>query len=150
VTQFLELRFQIAFLYVVRFPCFDACHRLHHGETQASRKEIPLSPHKPVIGAFLDLPLGPGFAAVRDLIDKDSIEKSILQLRQTFYFAALKVITKSDWSRYIHFAFQQFANPLDYLKCVDQETEAEAEIRIFRYFCLHEEADAVVNFTTRA
>jgi hypothetical protein len=72
-----------------------------------------LSPLKPVIGAFLDLPLGPGFAAFPDLIDKDSVEKSILQLRQTFYFAALKVVTKSDWNRYIHFGFQQFANPLD-------------------------------------
>jgi len=103
------------------------------------------SPLKPVIGAFLDLPLGPGFAAFPDLIDKDSVEKSILQLRQTFYFEALKVVTKSDWNRYIHFGFQQFANPLDYLKCVDQETEAEADIRIFRYFCLHEEADASIN-----
>jgi hypothetical protein len=63
------------------------------------------SPLKPVIGAFLDLPLGPGFAAFPDLIDKDSVEKSILQLRQTFYFEALKVVTKSDWNRYIHFGF---------------------------------------------
>jgi hypothetical protein len=86
---------------------------------------------KPVIGAFLDLPLGPGYATFPDLIDKDTVEKSILQLRQTFYFEALKVVTKSDWDRYIHFGFQQFANPLDYLKCVDQETEEEAEIRIF-------------------
>jgi hypothetical protein len=92
----------------------------------------PPSPLKPVIGAFLDLPLGPSFAAFSDLLDKDSVEKSILQLRQTFYFVALKVITKSDWNRYIHFGFQQFANPLDYLKCVDQETEAEADICILR------------------
>jgi hypothetical protein len=33
----------------------------------------------------------------------------------------------------------------EYLKCVDQETEEEADIRIFRYFCLHEEAYAVIN-----
>ena len=65
------------------------------------------SPLKPVIGAFLDLPLGPGFAAFPDLINKDSVEKSILQLRQTFYFEALKVVTKSDWNCYIHFGFQQ-------------------------------------------
>ena len=81
-TQFLKLRFQIAFLYVVRFPCFDACHRLHHGESQASMGEISLSYSSlAVIGAFLDLPLGPGFASFPDLIDKDTVlEKSILQL----------------------------------------------------------------------
>jgi hypothetical protein len=67
------------------------------------------SPLKPVIGAFLDLSLGPGFAAFPDLIDKDTVEKSILQLRQTFYFEALKVVTKANWNRYIHFGFQQFA-----------------------------------------
>jgi hypothetical protein len=38
-------------------------------------------PLKSAIGAFLDLPLGPGFVAFPDLIDKDSVEKSILQLR---------------------------------------------------------------------
>jgi hypothetical protein len=105
----------------------------------------PPYPLNPVIGAFLDLPLGPDFAAFSDLLDKYSVEKSILQLRQTFYFEALKVVTKSEWNRYIHFGFQQFANPLDYLKCADQETEEESDIRIFRYFCLHDEADAVVN-----
>jgi len=50
----------------------------------------------PAIEAFLDLPLGPGFAALPDLIDADSVEKSTLQLRQTFYFEAFNVITKAD------------------------------------------------------
>ena len=85
---------------------------------------------QPAIGAFLALPLGKGFAALPDLIDADSVEKSTLQLRQTFYFEALNVITKADWNLYIHFGFQQFANPLEYLKCVEHEMEAEYEIRI--------------------
>jgi len=38
-------------------------------------------PLKPAIGAFKALPLGKGFAALPDLIDVDSIEKSTLQLR---------------------------------------------------------------------
>ena len=97
------------------------------------------------IEAFLDLPLGPGFAAVPALFDAESVEKSTLQLRQTFYFDALNVMTKADWNLYIHFGFQQFANPLDYLKCVNLETEEEAEIRVYRYFRLHQEADEVVN-----
>ena len=41
-TQFLELRFRIAFLYVVRFPCFDESRQRHHGETQASREATSL------------------------------------------------------------------------------------------------------------
>ena len=90
-------------------------------------------PLKSTIGAFLDLPLGPGFAAFPDLIDKDFVEKSILQLRQTFYFEALNVITQEDWNLYIHFGFQQFANLLDYLKCVDHETEEEADTDTFVY-----------------
>ena len=104
-----------------------------------------LYPLKPAIGAFLDLPLGPGFAAFPDRIDKDFIEKSILQLRQTFYFEALNIITKEEWNLHIQFGFQQFTNPLEYLKCVDLETEEEADIRIFQYFRLHQEADEVMN-----
>jgi hypothetical protein len=42
MTQFLELRFRIAFLYVVRFPCFDESRQRHHGETQASREATSL------------------------------------------------------------------------------------------------------------
>ena len=87
----------------------------------------------PSIGAFLDLPLGPGYAAVPDLFDAESVEKSTLQRRQTFYFDGLNVITKDDWNLYIHFGIQQFANPLEYLKCVNQETEEEGEIRVYRY-----------------
>jgi hypothetical protein len=33
--QFLELRLRIAFLYVVRFPCFDERRQRHHGEIHA-------------------------------------------------------------------------------------------------------------------
>ena len=100
----------------------------------------------PAIEAFLELPLGPGFAAVPALFDADSVEKSTFQLRQTlFYFEALNVMTKADRNLYIYFGFQQFANPLEYLKCVNQETEEEAEIRVYRYFRLHQEADEVVN-----
>jgi hypothetical protein len=55
-----------------------------------------LYPLKIAIGAFLGLPLGPGFAAFPDLIDKDLVEKSMLQLRQTFYFEALNVITRLE------------------------------------------------------
>jgi hypothetical protein len=86
----------------------------------------------PSIEAFLDLPLGPGYAAVPDLFDAESVEKSTLQLRQTFYFDALNVMTKDDWNLYIHFGFQQFANPLEYLKCecVNLETEEEADLRV--------------------
>jgi hypothetical protein len=54
-------------------------------------------------------------------------------------------MTKADWNLYINFGFQQFANPLDYTKCVEHETEEEADIRVFRYFRLHQEADEVVN-----
>jgi hypothetical protein len=35
--------------------------------------------------------------------------------------------------------------PLDYLKCVDLETEEESDIRLFRYFHLHQEANKEVN-----
>ena len=41
----------------------------------------PPYPLNNAIGAFLDLPLGSDFAAFPDLIDKDSVEKSILKLR---------------------------------------------------------------------
>ena len=54
-------------------------------------------------------------------------------------------MTKADWNLYIQFGFQQFANPLEYLKCVAHETEEECEIRVYRYFRLHQEADEVVN-----
>jgi hypothetical protein len=91
----------------------------------------------PAIEAFLELPLGPGFAAVPALFDAESIEKSTLQLRRTFYFDALNVMTKADWNLYIYFGFQQFANPLEYLKCVNQVTEEEGEICVYRYFRLH-------------
>ena len=97
------------------------------------------------IEAFLDLPLGPGFAVVPALIDAESVEKSTIQLRQTFYFDALNVMTKADWNLYIYFGFQQFANLLEYLKCVNQETEEEADIRVYCYFRLHQEANEVVN-----
>jgi hypothetical protein len=50
-----------------------------------------------------------------------------------------------DWNLYIHFGFQQFPNPLDYLKCAEHEREEESDICIYRYFCLHQEADEVVN-----
>ena len=86
---------------------------------------------KPAIGAFIDLNFAPGFAALPDLIGKDSVEKSIIQLRQTYYYAALSVITKEEWNHYIHLGFQQFADPLDYLKCVDLETIEESDIRLF-------------------
>ena len=115
------------------------------------RKGKPLPYTLPsAIEAFLDLPLGPGFAAVPALFDAESVEKSTLQLRQTFYFDALNVMTKADWNLYIQFGFQQFANPLDYLKCVNLETEEEAEIRVYRYFRLHQEADEVVNIYLNA
>ena len=114
------------------------------GKFKPPTGKIPY-PLKSAIGAFLALPLGPGFAALPDLIDANSIEKSTLKLRQTFYFEALNVITKADWNLYINFGFQQFANLLDYLKCVEHETEEEYEIRIYRYFHLHQEADEVVN-----
>jgi hypothetical protein len=117
--------------------------------TSSSRPKRPGKPAPytlpPAIEAFLELPLGPGFAAVPALFDADPVEKSTLQLRQTFYFEALNVMTKADWNLYIHFGFQQFANPLEYLKCVAHETEDEYEIRIYRYFRLHQEADEVVN-----
>jgi len=78
------------------------------GSTMGKSQRPARKSHYPLkfaIGAFLDLPLGPGFATFPDLIDKDSIEKSILQLRQTFYYEALNVITKEDWNLYIHFGF---------------------------------------------
>ena len=56
----------------------------------------------PVIKAFLELPLGPSFAAVPALFDAESVETSTLQLRQTFYFDALNVTTKADWNLWSH------------------------------------------------
>ena len=88
--------------------------------TSSSRPKRPGKPAPytlpPAIEAFLELPLGPGFAAVPALFDADPVEKSTLQLRQTFYFEALNVMTKADWNLCIHFGFQQFANLLEYLK----------------------------------
>jgi hypothetical protein len=102
------------------------------------------------IEAFLELLLGPGFAAVPELFDAESVEKSTLQLRQKFYFDALNVMTKDDWNLYIHSGFQQFANPLEYLKCVNLETEEVADLRVYRYFRVHQEADEVVNIYLNA
>ena len=122
--------------------------------TSSSRPKRPGKPAPytlpPAIEAFLELPLGSGYAAVPALFDADSVEKSTLQLRQTFYFDALNEMTKADWNLYIYFGFQQFANPLEYLKCVNLETEEEAEIRVYRYFRLHQEADEVVNIYLNA
>ena len=95
---------------------------------EAGKNPYPL---KPAIGALNALPLGKGFAALPDLIDADSVEKSTLQLRQTFYFDALNVITKADWNLYIHFDFQQFANPLNYLKCVKHEIEVSTATFVY-------------------
>ena len=103
------------------------------------------SPLKPVIGAFFDLPLGPVLPLSLIFLIKIPLRNRSFSLGRSSTLKLSKVVTKSDWNRYIHFGFQQFANLLEYLKCVDQETEEEAEIRIFRYFCLHEEADAVMN-----
>ena len=69
----------------------------------------------------------------------------ILLEKQTYYYEALSIITKEDWNYYIHFGFQQFTDPLDYIKRVDPETEEESDIRLFQYFRLHQVADEEVN-----
>jgi hypothetical protein len=53
------------------------------GKPKRPGKKSPYS-LQPAIDAFLALPLGKGFAALPDLIDADSVEKSTLHLRQPF------------------------------------------------------------------
>ena len=55
------------------------------------------------------------------------------------------LITKEEWKDYCNYGIQQFVDPRDYFSCDSQETSNDKNLRLFRYLCLHQEADAEVN-----
>jgi hypothetical protein len=83
-----------------------------------------LYPLKPAIDAFLDLPLGSGFADFPDLIDKDFIENRSFSLGR---FSTLKLSTSSLKKTGTTTFTLDFNSSLilEFLKCVDLKMEEE-------------------------
>ena len=99
---------------------------------------------KPAISSALSINPPEGFLATPALIDRETIGKTDLKLREQHYIRSYRKLTSRDWNDYVQLGIQQFASPSLYQIHVTKETTEEKSLRLARYFRFHLENKAEV------
>jgi hypothetical protein len=99
---------------------------------------------KPAISSALSTNPPEGFLAPPALIDRETIGKTDLKLREQQYVRSYTKLTSRDWNDYVQLGIQQFASPNLYQIHVAKESSDEKSLRLARYFRFHLENKAEV------
>jgi hypothetical protein len=99
---------------------------------------------KPAISSALSTNPPEGFLAPPALIDRETIGKTDLKLREQQYVRSYTKLTSRDWNDYVQLGIQQFASPNLYQIHVAKESTEEKSLRLARYFRFHLENKAEV------
>ena len=99
---------------------------------------------KPAISSALSTNPPEGFLAPPALIDRETIGKTDLKLREQQYVRSYTKLTSRDWNDYVQLGIQQFASPNLYQIHVAKESPDDKSLRLARYFRFHLENKAEV------
>jgi hypothetical protein len=99
---------------------------------------------KPAISSALSTNPPEGFLVPPALIDRETIGKTDLKLREQQYVRSYTKLTSRDWNDYVQLGIQQFASPNLYQIHVAKESTEEKSLRLARYFRFHLENKAEV------
>jgi hypothetical protein len=99
---------------------------------------------KPAISSALSTNPPEGFLAPPALIDRETIGKTDLKLREQQYARSYTKLTSRDWNDYVQLGIQQFASPNLYQIHVAKESTDDKSLRLARYFRFHLENKAEV------
>ena len=99
---------------------------------------------KPAISSALSINPPEGFLAPPVLIDRQTIGKTDLKLREQQYIRSMRKLTSRDWNDYVQLGIQQFASPSLYQIHTTKESDEEKSLRLARYFRFHLENKAEV------
>jgi hypothetical protein len=99
---------------------------------------------KPAISSALSTNPPEGFLAPPALIDRETIGKTDLKLREQQYVCSYTKLTSRDWNDYVQLGIQQFASPNLYQIHVAKESTEDKSLRLARYFRFHLENKAEV------
>jgi hypothetical protein len=99
---------------------------------------------KPAISSALSSNPPEGFLVPPVLIDRETIGKTDLKLREQQYIRSYTKLTSRDWNDYVQLGIQQFASPNLYQIHIAKESPDEKSLRLARYFRFHLENKAEI------